>query len=178
MASNPQKKTENAADAPPSSGASTTASTPAPDAKAQGAVPTARELELQAQLEDLRGEVEFLRQERGPDLGDAKLQSLISKLGEAIGVGVANALAAEREAQRTPRKLAKRVVPPEFMGPHTYIVGPKGAYKDGRRYVAGEKITIVDQFPASDWKPVESNVETPAKAPAQKTGRASDQTVG
>lgn len=109
----------------------------------------------------------------------SELESFIAKLGESIGAGVVKALREEREAQRPGvRKPAKREVPPEYQGAHTYIVGPKGAYQNGRRFVAGERITVVDQFPASDWKPLE-DAEAPAKStPAAKAVRASDQNVG
>ncbi len=109
-----------------------------------------------------------------------ELESFIAKLGEAIGAGVAKALAAEREAQRpgNHKKLPKREVPPEFKGPHTYIVGPKGAYQGTRRFQQGERITVVDQFPASDWTPIEDIKTTAPQSTPVKSGRAADQTVG
>jgi hypothetical protein len=173
MANDPKKKTESAADAPQSSGTAGVSAN-------SGAAPTPRELELQAQIEDLRGEVEFLRQERGPDLNDAKLHALIERLGESIGAGVAKAIAAERESHRpgNHKKQPKREVPAEFKGPRTYIVGPKKAFQNGRLFQPGEKITVVDQFPASDWTPVEDAKSAPVQSAPAKQGRASDQTVG
>lgn len=111
-------------------------------------------------------------------LGD--LEAMFAKLGDAIGAGVVKALAAEREAQKPGNraKPPKAEIPEEFKGPRTYFVGPKGAFQGNRRFVQGERITIVDQFPSKDWTPVESAVETPAKPAQAKSGRASDQTVG
>lgn len=171
MANDTKKKTESAADAPPSSGPAAASTPPAPDAKALGQAPTGIE-------QGLIDEVERLRRELVDR--DGFLERAIAKIGESIGAGVAKALAAEREAQRpgNHKKLAKREVPAEFKGSRTYVVGPKGAYQNNRRFVQGERITVVDQFPASDWTPIEDVKTTAPQSAPVKSGRAADQTVG
>lgn len=168
MANDPKKKTENAADAPLNSGP---AAASTPPASSPGDVKD-QEQALQARIERLEAE-----------LADREgfLERAIAKLGESIGAGVAKALAADREAQRPGqhKKPPKRVLPDEFKGPRTYIVGASKAYQNGRLFQAGEKITVVDQFPARDWKPVEEDAApAPKTAPASKPARAADQSVG
>lgn len=163
MAETPKKKTENAADAPPNSGAAPVRTS----AQSEGRAPTARELELQAQIDDLKAEL----MDR-----DGSMLKMIDRLGAAIGKGVIQAQhEAKQPAARGPK--VKREIPPEFKGAHTYVVGPKGAFQGTRRFVQGEKITIVDQFPSTDWTPLEANDPAPSQ-PVAKQGRASDQTVG
>ena len=182
MAENPKKKTDAAADAPQTSGAAPVPTSAPTPAKAEVAAPTSRERELQDEIDFLREEIAELKSSRvGAESGpsEEKMLVLIDRLGGAIGTGVAKALEAQRQAHLPGKyKPAKRVLPEELKGPRTYFVGPKGAYQNNRRFVQGEKITIVDQFPASDWTPVESATITPPQAPAPKQGRASDQTVG
>lgn len=180
MAETPKKKTEIAADAPQGSG--TPASAPVPTSapvKAEGHSPTSRELDLQAEIDLLKEElIEAKSGGRGLD-DETKLNALVDRLGESIGVSVAKALREERESQKPgAKKPPKRELSDEFKGPRTYIVGAKKAYQNGRLFQQGERITVVDQFPASDWIPVESVRTELAQAAPTKQGRASDQTVG
>lgn len=150
MANNPQKTTPPAADAPPAGG------TPAQTGAASG---------ISAERV---AEVEFIA-----DL-------VASKLGAAIGKAIVEAQEAIKQSQRPGqfKKPPKRELPEEFKGSRTYIVGPNKAFQGGRLFAQGERITVVDQFPAKDWTPVDQAEKRESKPAPAKQGRAADQTVG
>ncbi len=103
---------------------------------------------------------------------DPSLVAVLAKLTEFLEKSTAKA---------DPKAGLRKHLPlaPEHEGAVSYLVGPSGHYRNNRLYKNGEKVTVVNERPAKDWKRIDAKGAVVAPtAPTAPAGRKSDTSVG